>query len=98
MSDSVFDLGDLVRCSAEFRNSADVLVDPATVTFKIKPPESDVVEYIYGTDTELIKDSTGKYHVDIDANSAGTWFYRFFSTGSSQGASEREFVVARSQF
>lgn len=93
-----FSVGDLVRITAEFRDIAAALTDPAVVRFQKKNPAGTVVAYLYGTDGQLVKDSTGKYHVDVDANLAGTWFYRFYSTGSAQAAEEKEFRVAGSQF
>lgn len=93
-----FDLGDLVRCQGTFKNIAGASVDPATVSFKAKDPVGTVITYVFGTDAQLVRDSSGLFHVDVDANKPGTWFYRFFSTGSSQAASEGQFVVQRSQF
>ncbi len=58
-----------------------------------RTPAGVTTTYVYLTDNELVKDSTGKYHVDINANAAGTWYYRFFSTGTGQAAEERQFEV-----
>ena len=87
------DLGDLVRVSGEFRNSTNDLADPTAVNLSFRTPAGVTTTYIYSTDAELVKDTTGKYHVDIDANESGVWYYRFFSTGTGQAAEERQFVV-----
>lgn len=94
-----YDLGDLVRCSGPFTTTAGAAMDPAAVYFKAKDPEGAVIgPYQYGVDAQLVKDSVGNYHVDLDANKTGTWTYKFYSTGNGQAADERSFTVARSAF
>ncbi len=87
------DLGDLVRVSVEFRNTSGDLADPTAVNMSQRTPAGVTTTYIYSTDAELVKDSTGKYHVDVSASEAGVWYYRFFSTGTGQAAEERQFKV-----
>ena len=93
-------LGALVQVAAVFRNPASgALMDPAAVFFKFKDPTSGVVTiYTYGVDSQLVKDSTGKYHVDVNASSVGRWYYKFYSTGSGQAAYENHFSVKSSNF
>ena len=93
-----FDIGDLVRCEGRFTNLVGTLIDPATVTFKIKDPNGAVTTYSYPADAQVIKSATGIYYVDVNATKAGTWYYRFYSTGTSQAAGETAFKVAASQF
>lgn len=90
---NTYDNGDLARCSAAFTTSAGVATDPTTVRFSVRNPAGTTTSYLYGTDSQLVKDSTGNYHVDIDANADGRWHYRFFSTGSGQAAAEKSFRV-----
>jgi hypothetical protein len=45
-----------------------------------------------------VKDSVGNYHVDVDANAVGRWYYRFQGTGTNQAAEEGLFTVVPSQF
>lgn len=103
MSDTIneYDLGDEVRCSTAevpFTNTAGTVIDPAAVFFKVKNPSGTVTTYTYGVDAALVKVSTGIYRVDVDANMSGTWWYRFYSTGSGKAADERSFTVAASEF
>jgi hypothetical protein len=92
-------VGDLVRISATWTNAAGSVTDPTAVLAKYRDPAGTVTTYTYGTDTELVKDSTGIYHVDIDADSAGKWLYRFYSTGPGQASSSiGEFIVFVSEF
>lgn len=94
MAYNTHDLGDLVRVSAPFTLvSSGAAVDPDVVKLTIKTPSGTVTTYIYGTDAEIVKDSTGNYHADISAGEAGTWHYRWWSTGNGQAAQEKRFEV-----
>lgn len=94
----VHDKGDLVRCSAAFTDSSGNALDPTTVTFKSKDPSGNVTTYVYGTDAELVKDSVGNYHVDVDGDEAGSWWFRFESTGTGQAAAEERYEINSSEF
>ncbi len=88
-----YDKGDLIRCSAAFTDAGGSAADPDVIIFKFTTPPGVTTTYIYDTDVELVKDSTGNYHVDVDGNAEGTWHYRFHSTGSGQAADESLFQV-----
>lgn len=93
-----FDKGDLVRVTGAFKNSAGSLIDPTGVVFKYKNGASGTVTTLtYPTDVALVKDSTGNYHVDINASAEGVWYWRWESTGMGQAAGEGEFF-AKSAF
>jgi hypothetical protein len=95
-----FTLGQTVRLRAEFRDDLNVLTDPDALTFKCKPAGGgDLIEYIYGTDNELVRESTGKFYVHQTVETAGTWFYKYRAVKNSLVETiEREFVVEGSQF
>lgn len=93
-----YDRGDKVRASVAFTSAAGAAVDPAAVTCRVKNPEGTDSTYVYGTNAELVRDSQGNYHLDIDANVEGLWTYRFEGTGTNQGAGEGEFTVRDSAF
>lgn len=95
---STISVGDLVRCVGTFKDANLAVVDPATVTFKYKDPSGNATTLVYGTDAALFREGVGVYHVDVNADESGTWFYRFHSTGSAQAADESEFAVAASRF
>ena len=96
---NAYDQKDLVRCTATWTNSAGTKIDPTAVIFKFKFTLSGTITtYTYGVDAELVKEETGVYHVDIDANASGTWYYRFESTGTGQGADETHFIIHESEF
>lgn len=94
---TAYDIGDLVRCTGTFASSG-ANVNPSAVLFKVKTPAGTITTYTYGTDVALVRDSTGIYHVDVDATEAGEWTYRFWSTGTGQAAAEGQFIVKATLF
>lgn len=93
-----YDYGDLIRCTGTFTDSDGNAQDPAVVKFTFIDPGGTSTTYIYSTDPELVKDSTGVYHVDVDADEVGQFHYRFYSTGAGQAADEGWFRVEDSEF
>lgn len=93
-----YDKGDLVRITGTFTDSAGDATDPAAVYFKFTTPAGATTSYQYGVDAEIVKSSTGIYYVDVDANASGTWYYRYYSTGTGQAAEEGAFTIDRSNF
>lgn len=91
-----YQVGDDVRCTGTFTNTAGSNADPDVVKFSFRNPSGTVTTYTYDTDDELVKSATGIYYVDVDADRSGTWWYRFFSTGTGKAAGEQDFIVQRS--
>jgi hypothetical protein len=98
MTIAVYQKGDLVRIATIFKNSAGTAIDPTGVKFAYTPPSGETVEFVYPTDPELVKDSTGNYHVDLDTAEAGPWYYRWIGTGTGQAAENGQFFVEPSYF
>lgn len=98
MAINTYDVGDLVRVSGEFKASGGALSDPTVVYVKYKDPSGNETTKQYGVDAAVVKDATGQYHLDIDVDEAGTWYYRWYSTGTGQAAKEVEFIVDPSAF
>ena len=97
MAGTAYYPGEQVRVKCEFRVD-DVLTDPTGVVFKYKPPVGAIVTYTYGTDPELVKASTGTYHVDLTLTDDGKWEVRFEGTGAVVAAVEGIVKVASSVF
>jgi hypothetical protein len=93
-----YDKGDVVVCDVVFKDEDDVVADPTSVFFVFMTPSGVQTTYIYGVDGELVKDSTGNYHVDVSADVEGQYHYRFYSTGTGQAAAEGQFLVKDSVF
>jgi hypothetical protein len=98
MSIAYFDKGDLIRATNTFTNAAGTVLDPTDVYCKYQVPGSSVTTLHYGVDGALVKEQTGIYHVDISATAAGTYYVRFYSTGTGQAAVESSFCVQESRF
>ncbi len=90
-------IGEKIRLTATFSDpETGNLLDPGTVYVSWKDPDGNIVQKQYGVDPELVKDSVGTYHIDIDAAMAGQWRFRWASTGTGQAAAEGSFAVAPS--
>jgi len=87
--------GAAVDLSGGGRALVSKLVDPAIVKAIHKTPAGAVVTKTYGTDSEVVKVSTGRYYMDISVTADGTWVYRWESTGTGQAAEERSFFVRK---
>ena len=64
-------------------------VDPTTVTFKLRSPETGVIStYTLPPGPEVVKDSVGHYHSDHTLGFPGNWYYRWEGAGAYIGAKE----------
>jgi hypothetical protein len=86
-----------VRIFGEFRDLAGTLVDPTTVTLKVRTPAAVVTTYTYGGGV-VLKDSAGVYHADVAGSEAGTWSFRWEGVGSYVAAGEWSFEIDESVF
>lgn len=95
---NLHDLGDVIRVSATFidGDTADA-IDPEVVKLSIRTPAGAVTTYTYGVGGTVVKEMVGQYFANVDANQAGFWFYRWWSTGFGQAAKENEFKVRIAQ-
>ena len=89
---NTYELGNVIVLSGEFVDTATgTSVDPDTVVFRIRTPDGAMTECQYPAN--VVRDATGKYHVDWPAITPGRYVYRFFSTGSAMASRDRVFVV-----
>ena len=93
MTITCYQKGDLVRVTGTFTNSAGTAIDPSAVYFAYTNPAGSTTTLTYGTDAAVIKSATGIYYVDVNAATAGRWYWRWYSTGTGQAADQGEFVV-----
>jgi hypothetical protein len=94
-----FDVGDVARAAVVFAPVATgTPTDPTAVTCRVMAPSGTVTTYTYGTDTALVKDSTGTYHLDITLTEPYTWHVRWQGTGAVATAEEQTFYVRQSAF
>jgi len=86
--------GTLARIAISIKNAAGTDVDPTTgPTVKYRNPAGTVTTKVYPTDTEVVKDSVGDFHIDVDADSEGKWSYYWSGIGTNKGADKGEFIV-----
>jgi hypothetical protein len=95
---NVYDVGDRVRLSCQFRALNGAPADPSTVTVKHRAGAGPVTPLVYGTDGEVVRTGPGAYYVDIDVDAPGDWFYRFEGTGDVVAAAEGRFDVRETAF
>jgi len=88
-----FTQGDLVRLDGIFKTAAGVLLDPTAVSVTIVRPDGQRNTYTYVTDADVVKDTTGTYHINVNASIPGTWRYWWHSTGTGQAGAEESFIV-----
>jgi hypothetical protein len=94
----VFELGQVVRQNVTFKNLAGVAVDPGALTVKVKSPLGVVTTYVYGTDAQVVKDSEGNYHIDLDLDGQGVWSGKWIGTGANKGSKKFNFKIDEDEF
>lgn len=92
MALSSFTVGSKVRCGVTFRNDSQAIDDPTTVTFRVEPPTAPAYHLVYGTDSAVVRDGQGLYHVDLLVNEAGDWRWSAEGTGNVEALKEAVFV------
>lgn len=94
---NVYDEGQVVTVTATFKDKNKALQDPTTVTLKVQDPTATTpTPYTYAA-AQIIKDSQGVYHRDIDTSGKpGKWLVRYESTGQYQTSGDGAFIVRNS--
>ena len=108
---ATFDVNDLVRMGnhtgtnqddtlrAPFRDISGTAADPTTVVLVLAKPDRSTLHYSWpdaGDDGTLVKESTGRFYIDVLLDSAGSWFWQLTGTGTVQTREEGEFWVRQS--
>ena len=88
--------GQQVRVAVAISDAAGAAGDPGGLAVKVRTPAGAVATKTYGADAEVVRDGTGAYHLDVDADAEGDWHYRWESTGTGQAAEDHQFIVAPS--
>ena len=89
---ATYDKGDYIRLTGTWRNDANALVDPTTVTLKIHNPNGTISSYTYA-DGYVVKDSTGVYHYDFLPTTQGNYVYRWEGTGNAIASGQGAFFI-----
>jgi hypothetical protein len=89
----VFDIGDLLRITGSFTDANNTAIDPTVVKVQTLNPAGLETTYTFGGGPEIVKDSAGHYHIDVNLDTEGPWYYRVYSTGTGQAAERGSFDV-----
>jgi hypothetical protein len=94
---SIYDIGDNIRISSIFTNTANTTGDPSTVLFFWRDPSglTGVVQYLSGS--SLVREKTGVYYIETSLGVAGTFRFRWESTGLYAGAEEGSLTIRHSR-
>lgn len=90
------DIGDKPRLKATITDINGDAADPSTVTFEMTEPDGTTTTYVYGTDPQVSKESTGIYYVDWPITQQGVHYYRFTGSGNVVAAEESSFTAPAS--
>lgn len=93
-----FQIGDKIRLTATFRDVGRFLADPDTVRFRFKQECNAETAYVYLTDSQIVRDSVGVFHVDLALTAQGEWWFRWEGDGTLAGAIEKALEVDPSKF
>jgi len=66
--------------------TGNTLIDPTTVTLRIKNPAGTYTLYTYGVDVGLVRASTGHYHFLLTLASLGTYSGKWTGISSDKAA------------
>jgi hypothetical protein len=92
MSLNKYDKGDKVRSQMVFTVNG-VPTDPTTITAKVRTPAGVTTPYVYGSDAEVVRVSTGVYRIDISAAQSGLYHVKWVGVGTAEAVEEDSFFV-----
>ena len=89
---SIINPGDVVtvRTDPPFTVNG-VATDPTAVYLIWRRKGGPPTMWIYGVDSEIVRDSVGTFHADIAILRAGTYYFRWEGTGAVRAAEENTF-------
>jgi hypothetical protein len=91
--------GTPVKVESEFYDVNGDLADPTNPTVVIKVPDGTETAHVYPGDTNVVRDSTGKYHFWVQtAAFYGEVGYRWVGTGATDPRDEDFFTVVPKKF
>lgn len=98
MADYSFALGKVARVPFEVTDLAGNFVDPAQVRCKVRAPGQAITTYVFPADPEIVKDSTGKYRIDVYLDEPGEWRVRWEGRNTNRTADEVSIHAVKSAF
>jgi hypothetical protein len=86
---TAYDLGDVAVLNVTF-SVAGVPTDPTTVSLTVAKPDGSLTVYSSG---QVSHDGPGVFHVDVTADQAGDWVWRWVGTGAAADVETGYFSV-----
>lgn len=87
-----FVIGQEITSTVTFRSRASgALVDPTTVTWRVRKPDGNELTYVYGVAAQVTKTGTGIYVGKITVDQAGLFASNWKGTGAVIAADEDHF-------
>ena len=74
--EDVFYVGNGYRLPILIEDTAGTDADPASLAVTVLSPANVELSYVYGVDSEVVRDSTGNYHMDILLEVEGLYRWR----------------------
>lgn len=93
-----YTIGSRVRITITITDIDGNLVNPDYMSFYYHGPDKQIVEYELHVDDEIVWDSDGTYHVDLDLDEVGTHRYLVHPKGAVKGSATSSLVVQKSPF
>ncbi len=90
--------GQMVRWFFSYFNLSGAPADPTFVFVKTIDPTGTQRSFVYPSDPEIVKDSTGVYHYDQLPTIVGNWQIRGEGTGSLTWAQQATFELLGTSF
>jgi hypothetical protein len=90
--------GQAVRLRFSFTNAEGAHADPSAVSCQVKSPLGAATTYVYLSNPELVRDSTGKYNLVVTPDRQGVWMVEGKGIGENESVAEHAFKVLESHF
>jgi hypothetical protein len=94
---SVYIEGQTIQFRASFTDKDGVATDPTQIQVTILEPDGTSTNYLYNTDPEVIKESTGVYYINRPANQQKKWRHRWQGDGAILAVAEATVLVEPSR-
>ncbi len=97
-----YPFGQAVRLRASFADANGAPANPSTVAFQYglitvnPPPDPTATNAVFGVDSAVIQDSTGRFHYDFLPPAPGNYVTRVVGTGTVAAAATGAFRVKAS--
>lgn len=52
-------------------------IDPETVTLRVRAPNAVVTNFVYGVDSEIVRDTVGNYYYNLVLSQRGTYHWKW---------------------